>query len=75
MCEKFSKGVKLGKYRHFKGNEYEVLAVGYDSETTEEVVIYKALYGKGDIWVRSKKMFFEKVVKDGIEMPRFEYIG
>ncbi len=75
MSEKISKGVRLGKYRHFKGNEYEVLAVGYDSETTEEVVIYKALYGEGDIWVRSRKMFFEKVVKDGKEMPRFLYIG
>lgn len=75
MSEKISKGVKLGKYRHFKGNEYEVLAVGYDSETTEEVVIYKALYGQGDIWVRNKKMFLEKVVKDGKEMPRFMYIG
>lgn len=75
MSERISKGVKLGKYCHFKGNEYEVLAVGYDSETSEEVVIYKALYGEGDIWVRSKKMFLEKVVKNGEEIPRFTYIG
>ncbi len=69
------KGVKLGKYRHFKGNEYEVLAVGYDSETTEEVVIYKALYGDGEIWVRKKEMFLETVCRDGKTFKRFEYIG
>lgn len=69
------KGVKLGKYRHFKGNEYEVLAVGFDSETTEEVVIYKALYGDGEIWVRKKEMFLETVCRDGKTFKRFEYIG
>lgn len=75
MDEKFSRGVRLGRYRHFKGNEYEVLCVGLDSETTEEVVIYKALYGNGDIWVRPKKMFLETVCKDGKTVKRFEYIG
>lgn len=75
MEEKISKGVRLGKYRHFKGNEYEVLAVGYDSETTEEVVIYKALYGDGEIWVRKKEMFLETVCRDGKTFKRFEYIG
>lgn len=75
MADKVMKGVKLGKYRHFKGNLYEVLFVGYDSETTEEVVIYKALYGENEIWVRPKKMFLEKIVRDGKEIDRFEYIG
>jgi hypothetical protein len=75
MGDKVMKGVKLGKYRHFKGNLYEVLFVGYDSETTEEVVIYKALYGENEIWVRPKKMFLEKIVRDGKEIDRFEYIG
>lgn len=75
MADNISKGVRLGRYRHFKGKEYEVLYVGYDSETMNEVVIYKALYGEGDIWVRSKDMFLEKVFRDGKEMSRFEYIG
>lgn len=75
MEERIMKGVKLGKYRHFKGNEYEVLAVGFDSETTEEVVIYKALYGDGEIWVRKKEMFLETVCRDGKTFKRFEYIG
>ena len=75
MEERVSKGVRLGRYRHFKGNEYEVLAVGYDSETTEEVVIYKALYGDGEIWVRKKEMFLETVNRDGKTFKRFTYIG
>ncbi len=75
MEEKASKGVRLGRYRHFKGKEYEVLYVGYDSETLNEVVIYKALYGSGDIWVRRKEMFLETVCKDGETVKRFEYIG
>lgn len=67
--------VKKGKYRHFKGNEYEVIDIGYDSETCEEVVIYKALYGNADIWVRPKYMFLERVWKNGEYIKRFEYIG
>ncbi len=67
--------VKKGRYRHFKGNEYEVLAIGYDSETCEEVVIYKALYGDNKIWVRPKYMFLERVHKNGEYVRRFEYIG
>lgn len=74
MNDRIMNGVKLGRYRHFKGNEYEVLFVGYDSETLEEVVIYKALYGKKEIWVRPKKMFLEKITRDSKEFNRFEYI-
>ena len=66
--------IKIGKYRHFKGNEYEVLYIGKDSETCESVVVYQALYGDGDIWVRSAKMWNETVVRDGKEYKRFTLI-
>lgn len=67
--------IRLGKYRHFKGNEYEVVAVGKHSETLEDYVIYRALYGEGGYWVRPLSMFFENVERDGKVFPRFEYIG
>lgn len=67
--------LKLGKYRHFKGKEYEVLGFGIDSETEQEVVIYKALYGEGKIWVRPKYMFLERTLRGGKYIKRFEYIG
>lgn len=66
--------VKKGKYRHFKGNEYEVLAVAKNSETLEEMVVYKALYGEQDIWVRPLSMWEETVIHGGKEIKRFEYI-
>ncbi len=66
---------KLGKYRHYKGNEYEVLGVAKHSETLEDVVVYKKLYGDGGLWVRPLAMFMEEVEVDGKKMPRFEYIG
>jgi len=66
--------IKLGKYKHFKGKEYEVICVAKHSETLEEVVVYKALYGKGQIWVRPIKMFMEKVEIDGKKIPRFKYV-
>ncbi|MBR5242479.1 MAG: DUF1653 domain-containing protein [Clostridia bacterium] len=67
--------IRLGKYRHFKGNEYEVVAVGKHSETLEDYVIYRALYGEGGYWVRPLSMFFENVEREGKTIPRFEYIG
>ena len=67
--------IKTGKYRHFKGNEYEVIATARHSETLEEMVVYKALYGDGDIWVRPLSMWFDTVIKDGVEYKRFTYIG
>ncbi|MCI7265349.1 MAG: DUF1653 domain-containing protein [Eubacterium coprostanoligenes] len=67
--------IKLGKYRHFKGNEYEVIAIAKHSETLEEMVVYKALYGDGDIWVRPAKMWYETIERDGKTFKRFEYIG
>ncbi len=66
--------VKKGKYRHFKGNEYEVIYIGFDSESCENVVVYKALYGQNDIWVRPEYMFREKIFKNGEFISRFEYI-
>ena len=66
--------VKLGKYMHYKGNEYEVIALAKHSETLEELVVYKALYGDGTTWVRPKEMFLETVTVDGTTLPRFKYI-
>lgn len=66
--------IKKGRYRHFKGNEYEVLDFGFDSETCEEVVIYKALYGDGSIWVRPKYMFLEYTFHNNEYVKRFEFV-
>ncbi len=67
--------IKLGKYRHFKGNEYEVIGIGKHSETLEPMVIYKALYADGGLWVRPAEMWNETVTRDGKTFKRFEYIG
>jgi len=67
--------LKLGKYRHYKGNNYEVIGVAKHSETQEELVVYRALYGEGGLWARPLKMFTENVEVDGKVVPRFEYIG
>ena len=67
--------VKPGRYRHFKGNEYPVLYNARHSETMEELVVYKALYGEGGIWVRPAAMFCETVTRDSKTVPRFEYLG
>ena len=67
--------IKLGKYRHFKGNEYEVIGIAKHSETLEPMVVYKALYGDGDIWVRPASMWDETITRDGKTFKRFEYIG
>ncbi len=66
--------IKLGKYRHFKGNEYLVVALAKDSETLEEKVVYKALYGEGKYWVRPASMWNEEVERDGKTYKRFTYI-
>lgn len=68
------KEVKMGKYRHFKGGEYEVLGTALHSETQEEMVIYRALYGEGKIWVRPKSMWNDTVEKDGKVYQRFTYV-
>jgi hypothetical protein len=67
--------IKLGKYRHFKGNEYEVVAIASHSETLEPMVVYKALYGDGGYWVRPASMWNETVERNGVSYKRFTYIG
>lgn len=63
--------LKLGKYRHYKGKEYEVIGIAKHSETLEESVVYRALYGNYDLWVRPLKMFTEEVEVEGKRVPRF----
>lgn len=63
--------LKPGKYRHFKGNEYELLFVATHSETGEQMVVYRALYGEGGFWVRPASMWTEHVERDGYSGPRF----
>lgn len=67
--------IKTGRYRHFKGNEYEVLFVAKHSETLEEMVVYRALYGEGSVWVRPAAMWEEEIERQGKRFKRFEYIG
>ena len=64
------------KYKHFKGNEYEIIALAKHSETLEDIVVYKALYGEGQIWVRPLSMFLDtKTLEDGTQVQRFTKIG
>lgn len=66
----------MGKYyRHFKGNLYRLIGIAKDSETLEDLVVYQALYGDHQLWVRPAEMFFGKVERDGKVMPRFEEIS
>ena len=67
--------IKPGRYRHFKGNEYEVLGMATHSETFEPMVIYRALYGTHNLWVRPAAMWNEMVTRDGVTRRRFTYIG
>ena len=67
--------MKLGKYEHFKSGQYEVLGIAKHSETMEEFVVYKALYGEEKLWVRPLKMFLEEVEFRGQKVPRFKYMG
>lgn len=67
--------IKPGRYRHFKGKDYEVLGVARHSETEEELVVYRALYGNFGLWVRPVSMWNETVERDGKTFRRFTYIG
>ena len=71
--------IKIGKYKHYKGKLYKVIGIAKHSETLEELVVYQALYeskefGNNAIWVRPAKIFTEKVILNGKEVPRFELI-
>ena len=66
--------IRLGKYKHYKGNEYEVIGLAHHSETLEDLVLYRALYGDFDLWVRPLAMFLEDVEINGVIMPRFKYL-
>ena len=67
--------IKPGKYRHFKGNLYEVIGIAHHSETMEELVVYRALYGERGLWVRPAAMWTETVDRDSYQGPRFQYVG
>ena len=66
--------LKLGKYRHFKGGEYQLLGIAHHSETMELMVVYHALYGTQGLWVRPAAMWTETVDRDGYHGPRFIFI-
>lgn len=71
--------MKLGKYKHYKGNTYEVIGVGLDSDSHVEMVVYRGLYdseefGNNPLWVKNKKGFLENVIVDDTEVPRFKYL-
>lgn len=65
--------IKAGLYQHYKGARYQVIDTVRHSETEEELVLYRALYGEKGLWVRPLVMFTETVLIDGKEVPRFAY--
>ncbi len=67
--------IKTGRWRHFKGNEYQVYYTGKHSETQEEVVVYRALYGEQGVWVRPLSMWDDIVEYNGQKLRRFTYLG
>ncbi|MCV2884663.1 DUF1653 domain-containing protein [Aestuariibacter sp. AA17] len=64
-----------GKYRHYKGNDYQVLGVATHSEDETKLVVYRPLYGEGALWVRPLEMFLESVELDGKAVPRFQFVS
>jgi len=66
--------IKKGIYKHYKGNLYELIGIANHSETLEKMVVYKALYGEGELWVRPLSMWSEKIEINGKTVTRFEYI-
>ena len=74
LMEESHKNLIGREFRHFKGNHYRLEGFAKDSETLEELVVYRALYGEGGLWVRPAQMFFETIERDGRRMKRFELI-
>ena len=70
----FVQELPLGKYEHYKGKQYEVIGIAQHSETLEELVVYRALYGEHGLWVRPLKMFLEEVEIENKKVPRFRFI-
>lgn len=68
-------GLRPGRYRHYKGKEYQLLTLARHSETLEPMAVYQAIYGEGDVWVRPARMFVEIVMKGGKSFPRFVRMG
>lgn len=66
--------IKAGRYRHYKGRDYEVIGIATHSETEEKLVVYRCLYGDYDLWVRPVEMFTETVTVGGQTMPRFRLL-
>ena len=66
--------LKPGRYRHFKGKEYELLGIALHSETMEEMVVYRALYGEMGLWVRPAAMWAEHVDREDYHGPRFQFV-
>ena len=73
-CEEALKTITPGRYRHFNGNEYEVIGIARHSETEEPMVVYRALYGEGGLWTRPADMWNETITRDGKTMKRFERV-
>ena len=67
--------VKPGRYRHYKGNEYEVVGIARHSETEQQLVVYRKLYDDHSLWVRPLEMFVQSVSVAGGTVPRFEWLG
>ena len=74
LMEESHKNLIGREFRHFKGNHYRLEGFAKDSETLEAMVIYRALYGEGGLWVRPAQMFFETIERDGKRMKRFELL-
>ena len=67
--------IRAGRYRHYKGKDYLVLGSATHTETEEEFIVYRALYGKRGLWVRPKAMFLDSVQLNGRQVPRFTFLG
>lgn len=74
LIKEIAMEIKPGKYRHFKGKEYQLIGIASHSETMEPMVVYRALYGEQGLWVRPAAMWTEQIERDGYSGPRFQYV-